>query len=579
MNRRTLLAAIAGTGIGSTFFHRALASAAVGVNEITVEMVKDAEWVSGIELSDDERDETVSSLKRMMGGLESLRQIKLTNDVAPAVSFKTLAPAVNNITKPERAPKLTVNPNVKMPDSDESLAFLPVTQLGKLIRNRELTSMRLTKLYLARLKKYDSLLKCVVNLTEELALKQARRADDEIAAGKYRGPLHGIPWGAKDLMAVPDYPTTWGAPQYEKQKLDYTSTVAQRLEAAGAVLVAKLSMGALAMGDQWFGGKTRCPWNYKSGSSGSSAGSASATVAGLVGFSIGTETLGSIISPSRRCGATGLRPTFGRVSRYGCMALSWTMDKVGPICRSVEDCALVFAAIHGADGKDPTAETREFQWPPKVDLSKLKVGFTKGRTPIEERTDIQQLKKLGVQLVEVKLPERIPTRAVTSVLDVEAAAAFDELTRNSNVAGLNAWPRIFRTASFVPAIDYVRAMRARTLLQRDFEQFMGTVDILVNTNDLVHTNLTGHPSIAIPIGLRNRMGTDMPYSTIFTGQLNQETPLLALALAYQDLHDQHLKQPPLEDQMVKMKAELKAETETENKPDADSGKQRKSLGK
>ena len=564
MDRRQIIKAVAGLGIGSAVFGRALAAVAQDETKITPEMIKEAEWVAGVELTDEQREQAARSLQFTTRNLEELRKVKLTNDVGPAIHFRPQMDR-DTVTKLDRSIKVAHGHIDAKPGSAEEIAFLPVSKLSSLIKNRLITSVELTKIYLQRIKKYNSLLNCVVTVTEDLALKQAKKADQEIAAGKYRGPLHGIPWGAKDLVAVPGYPTTWGAPQYKEQELEFKATVAQRLEDAGAVLVAKLTMGALAMGDRWFGGMTRCPWNYKVGSSGSSAGSASAVVAGLCGFTIGTETLGSIISPSRRCGATGLRPTFGRVSRAGCMALSWTMDKIGPITRSVEDCALVFNAIHGADGLDSTAESRPFQWPLETDFSQVTVGFTKGRTEIEKREDLNQLKKLGVKLKEVELPNDIPLRGVTSVLDIEAAAAFDELTRSGNVEGLNAWPSIFRKAGFISGVDYVRAMRVRTLLQSKFEELMEQVDVLVNANDLVHTNLTGHPSIALPVGFRKRMEVEMPYSTIFTGRLNDEETLLAVANAYQQLQDAHLKRPPLDEQITQ-----KLEDEKEkSKPAAD----------
>lgn len=568
MNRRQILKTLTGLGIGSAVFGRALAAFAQDEIQITEGMIKEAEWVAGIELTDEQRKQAVRSLQFINRNLQQLRKIPLTNDVAPAVHFQPLKFPQPVTQVPPSRPSTVVHADIDArPPLDEDLAFLPVSRLATLIRKRLISSVELTRVYLDRLRKYNPLLNCVVNLTEELAIKQARRADQEISAGKYRGPLHGIPWGAKDLVSVPGYPTTWGAPQYREQKLDVLATVARRLEEAGAVLIAKLSMGALAMGDRWFGGMTRCPWNYKVGSSGSSAGSASAAAAGLVGFAIGTETLGSIISPSRRCGSTGLRPTFGRVSRFGCMTLSWSMDKIGPITRSVEDCGLVFGAIHGRDEHDPTTGTFPFDWPAKVDLSRLTVGYTAGRVELEKRTDLAQLKKLGVKLKEVTLPSDLPLRALTTVLDIEAAAAFDDLTRTGNVEGLNAWPAIFRHASFVSGVDYVRAMRVRTRLQIEFEKLFADVDVLVNANDLVPTNLTGHPSIALPVGFRKRMDVDMPYSTIFTGKLYGESELLALAMAYQDLHDAHLKKPPLDQQLEMMKQETEnADRPAESKP-------------
>ena len=565
MNRRQIIKAVAGLGIGSAVFGRALAARAADELQITPQMIQDAEWIAGLELTEEQREQAARSLQYANRNLEALRKVKLTNDIGPAVHFKTMAASAGENGVPERAPGMLDRGIGGRPESDDQLAFLPVTKLASLIRSKKLSSVELTRIYLRRIEKYNPLLNCVVTVTEDLALKQARRADEEIARGNYRGPLHGIPWGAKDLVAVPGYPTTWGAPQYREQRLPQTATVAARLEQAGAVLVAKLTMGALAMGDRWFGGMTRCPWNYRVGSSGSSAGSASAVVAGLCGFTLGTETLGSIISPSRRCGATGLRPTFGRVSRAGCMALSWSMDKVGPITRSVEDCALVLSAIHGEDGLDPTAVTRDFSWPPETDLTRLTVGYTRGRTPLEDRSDIAKLKELGVQLKEVTLPTEIPVRGLTTVLDIEAAAAFDELTRGGDVEGLNAWPAIFRKASFVSGVDYVRAMRVRSLLQKQFEELMEGVDLLVNANDLVHTNLTGHPSLVMPVGFKKRMDVEMPFSTVFTGRLNGESDLMALGLAYQNLHEAHLRQPPLEAEMKKMNDESKSADPVEGK--------------
>ncbi len=326
-----------------------------------------------------------------------------------------------------------------------------MTELSALLRTRQITSVQLTEIYLQRLRRFDPLLRCVVSFTDDLAFRQARQADQEISAGLYRGPLHGVPWGAKDLISYPGYKTTWGATPFRDQELDMKATVASRLEAAGAVLVAKLSLGALAMGDMWFGGRTRNPWNPAQGSSGSSAGSAAATAAGLVGFALGSETLGSIVSPCRRCGATGLRPTFGRVSRYGCMALAWSMDKIGPITRSVEDTALVLDAIHGYDGLDSTAVDAPFHWPPARELSTLTVGyFESNRRRDQPRPELDILKQLGVKLKPIELPEKFPSRDLVLMLDVEAGAAFDALTRQGVTEGLNSWPGTFRKRSSSP---------------------------------------------------------------------------------------------------------------------------------
>jgi Asp-tRNA(Asn)/Glu-tRNA(Gln) amidotransferase A subunit family amidase len=437
-------------------------------------------------------------------------------------------------------------PALERPKSDDDLAFLSVTSLAALVRSRQVTSMELTRLYLARLRRYDSVLHCVVTYTEELALKQAERADREIAAGQYRGPLHGIPWGAKDLIAWPGYPTTWGATPLKDQVIDTKATVAARLEEAGAVLVAKLSLGALAQNDRWFGGMTRNPWDARQGSSGSSAGSACATAAGLVGFALGSETLGSIVSPCTRCGATGLRPTFGRVSRHGCMSLAWSMDKIGPIARTVEDCAVVLATIHGHDGLDPTAIDRPFDWPSRRGLGTYRVGYVEENLPVEKRGELQVLRELGVRLVPIKLPSKYPITALTMILDTEAATVFDELTRQGVTEGLNEWPATFRRGQFVPAVEYLRANRIRTLLMREMEEVMSTVDMYVGGNDLVLANLTGHPTVVLPNGTRTRDGVTAPKGLTFTGQLFGETQLMAVAEAYQRATDFHLARPPMD---------------------------------
>ena len=411
--RRHLLKVLGGLGIGSAVFHRTLASAAEKAVAVTPDMVRQAEWIAGLELADDDRATVAAGLTRLLQDFATMRSVKLLNSVAPALAFQPapwLPPSKEGRGKVE--PISGAAP--KKPDAADDLAFLPVTSLAALLRNRHVSSVELTKLYLERLKKYDATLHCVITLTDALALKQAQQADREIAAGRYRGPLHGIPWGAKDLIAYPGYKTTWGAAPFKEQTIDVKATVARRLEEAGAVLVAKLTLGALAMGDQWFGGMTRNPWDPNQGSSGSSAGSASATAAGLVGFALGSETLGSIVSPSRVCGTTGLRPTFGRVSRHGCMTLSWSMDKIGPIARSVEDCACVFGAIHGFDGLDASAVDRPFSWPCPRDLRTLQVGYFEGGTPADKRDDLRVLRDLGVKLVPLKMPRQVSRRCAAS---------------------------------------------------------------------------------------------------------------------------------------------------------------------
>ena len=411
-----------------------------------------------------------------------------------------------------------------------------------------------------------------MTVTSELALAQAKRADEELAAGKDRGPLHGIPWGAKDLIAVPGTRTTWGSVPFKEQTRPETATVYRRLEEAGAVLVAKTAVGELAWGDVWFGGTTKNPWKLDQGSSGSSAGSASATAAGLVGFAIGTETLGSIVSPCTRCGVTGLRPTFGRVSRHGVMALAWTMDKVGPIARSAEDCALVFSAIEGKDALDPYSADGPFAWPPRRSLSDLTIGYVEelfeeergknAKTEEEkaraaewrqiDRRSLDVLRQLGARLVPVKLPSKTPVGPLSLILTAEAATAFDALVRDGRVKTMvrqtaDAWPNVFRQGRLIPAVDYLSAQRARTLLMREMDECLSGVDLFVaptyGGSSLLLTNLTGHPCVVLPNGFRMTDGT--PTSITFTGKLRGESDLLAVADLFQRATDFHTRRPKL----------------------------------
>ena len=609
LNRRQILGAIATTGLGTPVFCRALTklvqeSAATSAStDISVEMVKSAEWISGIEFTDEERDEIAKSLTRSASGIAELRGQELQFDDLPAMHFQPLGKRETGPVTIDRVVRITTPDNTfKRPATNDETAFLPVTRLAELLRTRQITSTELTGIYLERLNKYNPLLNCVVTLTEELAIKQAKRADEEIAAGKYRGPLHGIPWGAKDLISVPGFPTTWGIPQFENREFETAATVVQRLEQAGAVLVAKLSLGAIAMGDMWFRGMTRSPWNYEIGSSGSSAGSASATVAGLVAFALGSETLGSIVSPSRRCGATGFRPTFGRVSRAGCMSLSWSMDKIGPITRSVEDCAIVFAAIHGYDGVDPTIADRSFNWPVALDFSGIKVGYSerqqrrrasddektgkendKEEADVPVREELEILKKLGCELVEVELPPEQNQWALADIINIEAASVFDSMLRARQTEGWNTWPGTFREAQFTSALDYLRLLRRRRQLQFKMEKVMQSVDFLVNCNDLLITNLTGHPSVVLPQSYRESKGRKVPVSALLTGRLNDDDRLLAIAMAYQQQLTAHLERPPLDEQIVekiaaeKKAAEEKAAEEKEKSTDDDKSQKQSDI--
>jgi Asp-tRNA(Asn)/Glu-tRNA(Gln) amidotransferase A subunit family amidase len=515
------------------------------------------EKVMGLQFTRAERTMMRPDLEDTRRNYQEVRQVALRNSVPPAISFNPVVPG--QTYEETRRPFVWSQPDrVEIPTNREELAFYPVTRLAWLIKNRRITSTELTELYLARLKKFGPRLLCVVTLTEDLARAQARRADEEIAAGGYRGPLHGIPWGAKDLLATKGVKTSWGSPIFKDQVFEEDATVVKRLEEAGAVLVAKLSMGELAMGDVWFGGRTRNPWNYEQGSSGSSAGSAAATAAGLVGFAIGTETLGSIVSPSTRCGVTGLRPSFGRVSRRGAMALSWSMDKIGPICRTVEDCALVFNAIHGPDGLDLTVVDRPFNWDPSLPLQDIRVGYVKKAFEADYRTKkideaaLEVLRKAGVELVPFELPE-IPTRPLGYILDAEAAAAFDDLTRSGQDDLMvrqtrGAWPNSFRQARFIPAVEYIQANRVRTLLMADMALRMKEVDVYVAPSfggtNLLLTNLTGHPAVIVPDGFDDK---GSPVSLSFIGNLYEEAKALRVAKAFQDATDHHLRRPKLQE--------------------------------
>lgn len=547
--RRDLFAAAAALGIGTATFHRAVAAEATNadpVGSVTAEMVKNAEWVAGIELTDDQRKQVAASLTRTLAEVSTLHKVEIGNHVPPAIHFNA-DPGVRSSAPGSRTgPHQPLLDKVERPAKDDDLAFESLLGLSSLIKSKKVSSTELTKLYLARLKQYDPALKCVVTLTEELALKQAAQADKEIAAGKSRGPLHGIPWVAKDLIAYPGHKTTWGAGHFKDQTIEEKATVAARLEDAGAVLVAKVTLGALALGDQWFGGMTRNPWNVKQGSSGSSAGSASAVAAGLAGFAIGSETWGSIVSPCSRCGVTGLRPTFGRVSRHGCMTLSWSMDKLGPIARSVDDCGLIFEAVHGADGKDATAVNRPFTWPCPKSLKELRVGYVGGKEAVDEREELKALKGLGMKLVPIALPKKYPVDALHLILTAEASAAFDDVTLAGVSEGLGFWPTTFRSGRFISAVDYLRAQRIRTLVMREMAGVMEEVDVYVGGNDSgLLTNLTGHPVVVLPNGFRKANGVETPTAITFTGRLWGESELLAVATAYQTETGHHRKRPDM----------------------------------
>jgi Asp-tRNA(Asn)/Glu-tRNA(Gln) amidotransferase A subunit family amidase len=615
LDRREFLSVTGRFGLASTLFPGALYTLAAQAQaqaqsqaptpeaappappKITPEMIDQAAALAGIAVAPEYKQAMLDGLNQQRDSYAEIRKLHLPNSVAPAFVFDPLPPGAT-INSERAKPIYSKAPStLTAPANLEDLAFESAMNLADLLRRRKISATNLTDMYLARLKRYDPLLHFGITLTEDRARTQAREADAEIARGHYRGPLHGLPWGAKDLLAVKGYPTTWGAGGFEKQSIDEDATVVQRLDQAGAILIAKLTLGALAMGDVWYGGRTRNPWNTKQGSSGSSAGPASATSAGCVAFSIGSETLGSISSPSTRCGVTGLRPTFGFVPRTGAMALSWTMDKLGPICRAVEDCAAVLQSICGPDGQDLSVRDAAFNWNADLDWKSLKIGYLKqgfdpdqppppekpadtteteaqkkereqrlhqreayrGRRAYDRKFDLAALDKLhsmGVNLIPIELP-KLPYGAMVPLLTAEAAASFDDLTTTGRDKLLTAqgpedWPNSFRVARFYPAVEYIQANRARSLAIREVSKLFEQVDVIVastNSEQLVVTNLTGHPSCIVPNGLRGSDapappavdtgdddqigGPGTPVSLTFLGGHYQDAKLCAFARAYQ----------------------------------------------
>ncbi|NIM19879.1 MAG: amidase [Candidatus Latescibacteria bacterium] len=522
---------------------------------ITQTVVEETQKIIGMEFSQSERDSMLDDLKENLESYQKIRNVEIANSIPPSLQFNPIP--VGAKCDERRKPLVVSAPkSTKLPRNIDEISFYSVRDLAELLRKRKISSVELTRMYIERLKKYGPKLECVITITEDLALEQARRADAEIAEGKYRGYLHGIPYGAKDLLAVKGYETTWGAVPYKDQVIDENATIIKKLEEAGAVLAAKLTLGALAWGDVWYGGKTRNPWNLEQGSSGSSAGSASATAAGLVAFSIGTETWGSIVSPSTRCGTTGMRPTYGRVSRTGAMALSWSMDKIGPICRSVEDCALVFDAIVGPDGVDQTLMDIPFNYNHAIDLKSLRIGYLEKLFEAEyadsatDAATLEKLKELGANLIPVDLPE-YPVEALAFILSAEAAAAFDDLTRSGRDDLMvrqikNAWPNVFRSSRLIPAVEYIQANRVRYMIIQEMQRLFDKIDVYVapsfGGNNLLLTNLTGHPCVVLPNGFDEE---GRPVSISFIGKLYDEATLLAVAKVYQDATGFDKMHPPL----------------------------------
>ncbi|MBX7223511.1 MAG: amidase [Blastocatellia bacterium] len=571
--RRKVLQGLAGTSAAVLVFNRALAALSQNAGKVTPDMVRQAEWIAGLSFTEEERSLMLASLTETAQGYEQLRKVPLDNATPPALGFHPIVRPHLETTSPTGPPSLpSVKPNVSL--QPQELAFATISELAGLLRARKISPLELVRTCFQRIEKLDPTLKAIVTPTRELAEKQAQAAEVKFREKSAPGPLTGIPWGAKDLIAVPGYPTTWGSPIYKTQVRAEQATVAQKLEQAGAALVAKTSVGELALGDVWFGGTTKNPWKPDQGSSGSSAGSAAGVAAGLFTFGIGTETLGSIVSPSTRCGVTGLRPTFGRVSRHGVMALAWSMDKVGVLARSAADCAYVFASIHGKDPLDPSSQDAPFGFPSVKQLQSLRVGFVEALfedpkvdsgdttvTPAQkaqiaeqlefDRRTLEVLRRLGVKLKPIKLPQTIPLAAMYSILTAEAATAFDELVRTGTVKQMvqqtaHSWPNTLRQGQLIPAVEYIRANRVRTLLMQEMEAAVKEVDVYVcptyGGSNLLITNLTGHPALALPNGFRTSNGT--PTSITFNGRLWEETKLLALGMAYQQATDFHQKRPP-----------------------------------
>jgi Asp-tRNA(Asn)/Glu-tRNA(Gln) amidotransferase A subunit family amidase len=523
--------------------------------KISIALVKAAQKIIGINFTDVEIDSMLTDLDGQRANFAALRKLNIPNSVSPALNFNPL-PVGYEFPDKSNYFKVNSTNTTKLPAVKDDLAFYTVVQLADLIRTKQISSVELTKFFIERIKKYDSKLMFAVTITEERAMAHAKKADAEIAAGKYKGLLHGIPFGAKDLLAAKGYKTTWGSVPYKDQVLDVDATAITNLEEAGAILIAKMTLGELAMGDVWFGGKTKNPWNLNRGSSGSSAGSASAVAAGCMPFAIGSETLGSIVSPSSECGTTGLRPTFGRISKFGAMALSWSMDKLGPITRSVEDCAIVFNAIQGADSKDLSLISAPFNYssPQGASLKGMRIGFIKSEfnrkyaNSANDSLSLKKIKDMGAELVEIELPD-LPYRDMIIILGAESGAAFEDLTLSNRDDLMvrqdkNAWPSGFRSSHFIPAIEYIQANRARAILIEELNKKMKGLDAFIAPafgQNLVATNLSGHPCVVLPNGFRN----GLPTSITFTGQLFGEGKLLKIAEAYQRAGDFHKKQPSL----------------------------------
>lgn len=583
IGRRQLLEYFGSIGLSSTLLPGVLWARAQELpqqGKLTREMLKGAAAVAGLEFTDEQLDGMIDGLTQNVDRYKELRNIPLDNGVPLTLHYSPLAPGMT-VDKVPRAMRAAKVPSLRRPARLEDAAYWPLTHLSDLVRRRRVTSVELTEMYLARLKRLNPTLNCVVTFTDELAMQQARQADTEIAAGRYRGPLHGIPWGAKDIIAVKGYPTTWGSGAFKEQRIDTDAGVVDILRDAGAVLIAKLTTGELAGGDQWFGGRTNSPWDPNEGSSGSSAGPASATAGGGVAFGIGTETSGSILSPSSICGATGLRPTYGRVTRAGVMTLSWSQDRLGPICRTVDDCAVVLRSIARPDGRDFSVVDYPFNWDALRDIRALRIGYLQnafneeGRNPELKANDeaaLAQLRTLGLDLVPFSLPDPPMMRVASSILGVESATAFDEFARSGGDARMTAPNRGagFRRGHFVPAIEYLQAQRVRGLIMQQFADATAPFDVWVapyidmraprpappapGTTPpppppqgpiLAHfsvANLCGYPCVSVPNGFNAKK---QPTNITFLARPYHEAGMLAVAKAYQDAAGWHKSHPAL----------------------------------
>ena len=579
IDRRRFLEACSVLGLSGTLFPGTLyAEVARGAGQgrhtaeidvtITADHVEAAAVLAGLSFSAEEREMMAEDLNDHLDDYQAMREVGLSNADVPAVTFdpRLGGASIPEVASGESGSMTWTPPPADRPARDEDLAYAGVAELASLLRTGQVTSVELTELYLGRLRRYDDTLKAVITYTEERAMESARAADAEIEAGNWRGPLHGVPYGAKDLLAVEGYKTTWGAKPYEDQTIDETAAVVDHLDEAGAVLVAKLSLGALAWGDVWYGGTTKNPWNVEQGSSGSSAGPGSAVAAGCVPFAIGSETLGSIVSPSTRNGVTGLRPSFGAVSRHGAMTLSWTMDKLGPMARSALDCALVFDAIRGADPRDPASTDVPFPYDPDAGIDGLRVGYLASAFESDysgaasDRETLDVLRSMGVDLQPVEWPESPPAGAILHTLEVEAAAAFDELTRTGGVDAMvrqerDAWPHVFRTARCVPAVEFMQMNRHRAHLMKKVHAVMEPFDVVVTPTyqggTLSITNLTGHPCVCVPNAFTpvedapENSPRRSPSSITFIGDLYRDEAAVALAHAYQQETSFHRRRPPI----------------------------------